>query len=299
MQLLKALRAPVKTLRFIAKHPIGSQAMHRSVLDWLRWQVSSRLAFGPLLVPFVDDTSLLVERGMTGATGNVYCGLHEAEEMAFVLHFLRESDVFVDIGANVGTFTVLAAGAVGARTHTFEPIPSTFAKLMRNVRFNRLEQLVDAHCAALGAESGEVLMTSGFDTTNRILEGAEAQAAQGLVKVPIKPLDEVLGGRGAALIKIDVEGHSDGVLAGATRALASPDTAALIVELFGPKETNATLRMLQSLGYTPIEYQPLTRQVVPQQKLGHGNNTIFVRDVEKVRERVQDARKFRVKSFLV
>jgi len=43
MQLMRALNAPVKTLRFIAKHPIGSQAMHRSVLDWVRWQVSRLL----------------------------------------------------------------------------------------------------------------------------------------------------------------------------------------------------------------------------------------------------------------
>lgn len=273
--------------------------MHRSVLDWVRWQVSSRLAFGPLLVPFVDDTFLLVERGMTGATGNVYCGLHEAEEMAFVLHFLRDTDTFVDIGANVGTFTVLAAGAVGARAHAFEPIPNTFDKLMRNVRFNRLEQLVEAHCAALGAEAGEVLMTSGFDTTNRIMDAADTKAGHGHVKVPIKALDEVLGGQPATLIKIDVEGHGDAVLEGAAKTLASPDTAALIVELFGPKETNATLSFLQGLGYTAIEYQPLTRQIVPLQKLASGNNTIFVRDVAKARERVQDARKFRVKSFLV
>ena len=45
--------------------------------------------------------------GMTGATGNVYCGLHEFEDMALVLHALRPRDLFVDVGANVGSYTVL------------------------------------------------------------------------------------------------------------------------------------------------------------------------------------------------
>jgi hypothetical protein len=64
----------------------------------------------PVVVPFVGDTRLLVARGMRGATGNVYVGLHEFEEMAFALHALRPSSRFIDVGANVGSYTVLAAG---------------------------------------------------------------------------------------------------------------------------------------------------------------------------------------------
>jgi hypothetical protein len=55
--------------------------------------------------------------GMTGATGNLYVGLHEFEEMAFLLHFLRPGDLFADVGANVGSYTILAAVAVERGTH--------------------------------------------------------------------------------------------------------------------------------------------------------------------------------------
>ncbi len=44
---------------------------------------------------------MVVEPGTTGATGNVYCGLHEFEDMALLLHILRKVDRFVDIGANI------------------------------------------------------------------------------------------------------------------------------------------------------------------------------------------------------
>jgi hypothetical protein len=40
---------------------------------------------------------------MTGATQNLYCELHEYNDMAFLLHFLREEDSFADVGANIGS----------------------------------------------------------------------------------------------------------------------------------------------------------------------------------------------------
>ena len=46
--------------------------------------------------------------------------------MALVLHVLRPDDVFVDIGANVGSYTILGGGAAGADCISIEPIPSTF-----------------------------------------------------------------------------------------------------------------------------------------------------------------------------
>ncbi len=76
---------------------------------FLRWQLGSRLLRMPLLVPWVGNTSLVIEAGMTGATMNFYCGLHEAVDMALVLHALQPGDVFLDVGANVGTYTILAS----------------------------------------------------------------------------------------------------------------------------------------------------------------------------------------------
>ena len=46
---------------------------------------------------------------MTGATMNMYRGLHVAADILFVLHVLRVDDVFLDVGANVGTYSILAS----------------------------------------------------------------------------------------------------------------------------------------------------------------------------------------------
>ena len=62
----------------------------------------------PVVVNYINDSRLLVQTGMTGATGNIYTGLHEFEDMGFALHFLQEGDYFIDLGVNVGSYTVLA-----------------------------------------------------------------------------------------------------------------------------------------------------------------------------------------------
>jgi len=81
---------------------------------------------------------------MHGATGNIYVGLHEFEQMAFLLHCLRSEDIFIDVGANVGSYTVLASAAVGAKTIAFEPIESEYNGLMANIELNGIAHLVDA-----------------------------------------------------------------------------------------------------------------------------------------------------------
>src|SRR4051812_48596523 len=110
-------------LTFVWNHPLNAGSKVSALGRVARWQVASRLLAGPFSLPFVEGASLLVSRGMTGATGNWYCGLHEPTDMAFVLHLLRPGDHFLDVGANIGSYTVLAAGAVGARVTSVEPLP--------------------------------------------------------------------------------------------------------------------------------------------------------------------------------
>jgi hypothetical protein len=75
--------------------PLG--ALARFVL----WQIVSRLR-AEIEFEWIEGAKLIVSRGMTGATGNIYCGLHEFVEMGFVLHLLRPNDLFLDVGANMG-----------------------------------------------------------------------------------------------------------------------------------------------------------------------------------------------------
>ena len=120
---------------------------------WKRasWLVASRLLGGGYIIDFVGGTRLLVRRGMSGATGNLYFGLQDFQEMAFVIHFLRKGDLIADIGANIGSYSVLASGVSGARSFSYEPVASTVRHLEDNISLNRLGDLVTIRATALGS----------------------------------------------------------------------------------------------------------------------------------------------------
>jgi FkbM family methyltransferase len=288
---------PLTTLRFLAQHPLAKRHPLAVAARYLRWQIGSRVVDRPVAVEFVNDARLLVRRGMTGATGNVYTGLHDYEEMAFLLHLLRERDLFVDVGANVGTYSVLAAKVSGARVIAFEPIPSAADALRDNVALNAIGSLVEVRRACAGASRGAVQMTTGEDTTNHVVETPGDLA--GTMTVPVEPLDEVLRGLAPLLIKLDVEGYELAVFRGASSVLASPELRAVLLEInpYVERYTRSDaelVSMLTSHGFERCSYQPRERSLEPVTRASGGANALFVRDLPFVRDRLASAPAFRV-----
>jgi FkbM family methyltransferase len=281
-------------LSFVWGHPLNAANRFAAIGRVVRWQVASRLISNPVALPFVDSTTLLVSRGMTGATGNWYCGLHEFRDMAFVLHALRPEDHFVDVGANVGSYTILAA-STGARITSVEPIPSTAALLRRNVAMNQVAHRVRIVECGLSDHAGIERFSTDEDTTNHVLVDSD-DAAAGL-DMPVSTLDEVLGDDVPAVIKIDVEGYERAVLNGSHRTLSASQLLAVIVEMNGSvaryrvneDDLNAVMR---AHGFAPYAYDPFERTLVDS---SHADaNVVFVRDRAAVESRTRSARRYRM-----
>jgi FkbM family methyltransferase len=283
------------TLDFILRHPLNRGARVSALGRFLHWQLLTRISPDPVSFPFVEGLKFVAERGMTGASGNYYCGLHELDEMAFVLHALAPGDVFYDVGANVGSYTMLAAAA-GAKVEAFEPSPTTAVWLSRNVAANSLQEMVRVHECALGPAPGEVLFTRGTDTTNHVLVAGEAGPL--VDKVRMETLDENFDRGKPALVKIDVEGFEASVLEGATEALASPSLFGLIIEWNGFHKRygtgDRTLQQILSSGLHCHRYDARTRIISPADPARRGGNLLFLRDAESAQARVSAARRFRL-----
>lgn len=288
----------LNTYRFIAGHPLTRGRKIDAIKRWLRWQFGSRVLGWSVVVPFVGETRLLAKPGMTGATGNIYCGLHEFEDMAFVLHFLRPGDLFVDIGANIGSYTILASAAK-ANVISFEPVPSTFEALLDNVHLNRLERTVEARNAAVGRNTGELEMIADQDTTNQVLVGGSQYAGKS-VRVPVVTLDSVLQGKTPKLIKIDVEGFETEVLAGAKATLANPALGAVLMELNGSGahygfDEDGLHHDMQAIGFRPYRYDPLGRRLIDLEGARSGaGNTLYLRDPDAIQAVVHASPSYRV-----
>ncbi|MFM8171994.1 MAG: FkbM family methyltransferase [Pirellulaceae bacterium] len=221
----------LRSLHFLWNHPLNRHDRLAALSRFLRWQIGSRLLPGPIVYSWIGGARILIRRGETGMTGNLYAGLHEFADMAYLLHVLRAGDFFVDVGANVGSYTLLASTVSGARVTCFEPIPETFDRLMDNVRLNRLEHLVEARNEGVGAHTGRLQFLLDRNTMNRpVAQGEEAKHA---MEVPVVTIDSVLGDRVPQMMKIDVEGYETAVIEGAQKTLADPRLHSVVMELAG------------------------------------------------------------------
>lgn len=141
-----------------------------------------------------------------------YFGLWEPNLSAWIASRLKHGDVFVDVGANVGYFTLLAAPCVGpdGKVVAIEAMPSIFEHLAKHVRDNGLTNTRLVNKAAVGPGSpSEVELFWGsaenIGSTGMMDRGGEGRG----VSIPASPLSDILTDEECArarLIKVDVEG---------------------------------------------------------------------------------------------
>lgn len=286
-------------LRYVWNHPLNANGKFAALWRVLRWQIASRLMSGPIALPYAEGTFLFATRGMTGATGNWYCGLHEVDEMAFVLHLLQADEHIVDVGANVGSYSILAGGAAGARVTAVEPIPATFAHLQRNVVLNGLDGRVRCCQVGLSDAPGVLRFSVGLDTVNHVLAAGEDLPA---ADVPVMRLDDLVEQDVPTLVKIDVEGHELAVLKGASRTLKDARLLAVIMETNGSGARygvadDALIAMMRECGFAPFGYDPFQRTLTDS--VPANGNTVFVRNRAAVEARCRAARKFRLVNGVI
>lgn len=279
------------TYSFIKSHPLGSIKPLKAIFNFIRWQLQSSLNKKLIIKPFIGSVKFYAKKGLTGITGNIYVGLHEFNDMGFLLHFLRKEDTFFDVGANVGSYTLLASGYVGAKSFAFEPVPSTFNILTLNVELNKLFNKVTLYNKALGGKKGHLKFSSTFDTINHVL--AENESLNNSITVEVGILNEFKNHK-PSLLKIDVEGFETEVIKGANNILTDKDTKAIIIELngsgdrYGYNEKDIH-NYLKEIGYLPYQYNPLNRTLSQISDFG-SYNTIYINDLDFVKNRCVTAR---------
>lgn len=176
-------------------------------------------AVGPLLLPESDRmiTAVLVD-----------CGTWEPDETSYLRRVLRPGDTFVDVGAHVGYFSVLAAACVGpsGRVVAVEPELRNLKLLQRNLALNGSHQ---AEILPFAAHCDRGWMSLQLDEENR---GGHrlAPLKKDLPLVRCVRLDDVLEGR-VDVVKVDVQGFDLEAVQGLERTIAANPSMTILVEL--------------------------------------------------------------------
>jgi FkbM family methyltransferase len=275
------------------RHPLNRGSRLRAIGDYCLWNAVKFTMDAPHVLKLTDDIEIILGRKENYGSAVYAHNLPDYPEMVFLAHFLRSSDAFLDVGANVGMYAVWVAGVTGATVTAFEPVPATHVKLIKNIRLNDLEALVTPHRLAVGEARGSVVITANEGGLDHVVSSSSASSEK-TVEVPVAALDDFSLDTLPAAMKVDVEGFEMQALKGASRLLAQPTLKAIVIELqdwtlrnFGTTESEVR-DFLGSHGFEPHVYDPETRQLTPAREKT-ALNAIFVRDAELVREKLRSA----------
>jgi len=170
---------------------------------------------------------------------------------AFIRHFLKSGDVFIDVGAHVGKYTIPAAKLVAphGKVIALEPHPQNFALLLSNIKLNKLDEyVVPLQIAAWNREEIKPLYLKEEDSGTPSLMFMEE--TRGSITVQCMPLDRLIRSlhvNRIDLVKIDVEGAEVHVLQGMKQIMLQ-HRPAIIVETF-PMNLKKVLDILLQNGY--------------------------------------------------
>lgn len=159
------------------------------------------------------------------------CTDFERDEVEVVCAYLSRTPVCVDVGANVGFYTCLAASR-GRYVVAVEPVAANVKVLMNNLMYNGFHR-VEVHPLGLSSEVG-VHPIHGRGTGASFVPGWAGMTDERCVPVPVTTLDLVLGGRfeGTQIfVKVDVEGVEHEVIRGASRTLLQNPKPVWLIEI--------------------------------------------------------------------
>ncbi|MCI5049225.1 MAG: FkbM family methyltransferase [Rickettsiales bacterium] len=175
----------------------------------------------------------------------------EPDTMAWLETFTAD-DIMLDVGANVGMYSIWAAKIAGTRVFAFEPESQNFAQLCRNIALNQLDNMVTAYCLALSDETKlDILHLSQFaiggschsfkDCVDFHLKERGTAFEQGCFAMSYDQLIAEQDMPVPTRIKIDVDGIEHKVIAGLQNTLENSVVKDVLIEINTNIEEHASL----------------------------------------------------------
>lgn len=224
----------------------------------------------PILGPDSEFDVLVPPAGRVRLRGRETIGWHwmvygpfEQAERDFATNTVAAGGWAIDVGANVGVFTVSVAQALApdARLLAFEPLPGNVLRLRQNLEASNIEA-VDVLPVATGAAAGEAEFLATSDAAYAgLVNSLESGRTGDVLRVPVTTIDTEWRSRGepqVALVKLDIEGGELSALQGAV-ALLQRWHPLLIIEATSDMQRDAIAGFLADYGYgraQPAGFEP-------------------------------------------
>lgn len=219
----------------------------------------------------------------------------EPETVDWIKTFINPGEIFYDLGANIGVYSLLAGEyhKNKVKIYSFEPVYHNFDKLCRNIIVNNYQDTITPYCLAVGEKTGSDiinLVSNVSGSANHWLDGTTREANSEPVKtfrqgVLVVSLDDLVSRYNFPVpnhIKIDTDGFEEKIIKGGLKLLADKRLKSVLIEITdiqGVKER--IIKIMESCGLKAshsINFQE-NHSRFRRIKNGHGNisNIIFTK----------------------
>ena len=211
----------------------------------------------------------------------------EEMESTFVVNNLKPGDVFVDVGANIGYFSMLAALQKAGKVFAIEPIPKTYAMLNMNIDHNRFTSVIEPVNIALGSQEHTARFTCSLGPKNHVeYDVDDIHHDVPTIDVKVTTLDHLLADRkeikGVDFVKVDIEGAEYSFLLGAEKTIkAFKPIIMMEIEEHRLTKYHVTAEdiftFMNDLGYRylAVAEDSITKGDIPAEDLKRGRDFIF------------------------
>ena len=281
----------IERYRQFVIHPLVKNSSF-GLLKYLYLNLIIRLYRKPIKIQWLNDLKYYITLGDSGIIGNYYFFIDDYEESIFLIHYLTGNDLFVDVGANHGHYTMISSGICKSKSIAIEPVCETFERLKMNIQLNKLKN-VKLYNIGISDSKGQLYISNDLGSMNRVIDDYNKRNNCEIIKVTT--LDKLLfKEQKISLLKIDVEGFEKQVLLGCKEILKNQSLNVIIIELnnsnkyYGYDE-NDILSILEKSGFSPYKYIYPENKLVPiERKNFESYNTIFIRNISYVRKRIEE-----------
>ena len=291
----------LKLLKIIINHPLNVNNKFESLLKFFFFNLKKILK-KKIIFSWVEESKLIYDNTKIEKLSqrqiklNYYLGMAEYKDMIFLIHCLKKDDIFIDCGANLGLYTILASKVIGSDTIAFEPHPETVKKFVSLLNINNITSKVKIIPKAIGDKIDKANFSNRKDALRRKIIQEKDYEKDNVIQVEMTTLDyELKDIRKDFIIKMDLEGFEYNALKGATAILQNKNLKAIIVENNQPTEKSSINQLLSKFNLFPIEYFPQKREInINKDNLEHKLNLIFIRDLEKIQSDCISSERFKV-----
>lgn len=226
------MTALFQAIDFVYNHPNNDGQRFFAVLKSFWWKINQIFFKLPAVVHLTKNTRCIAYPDSSRGSILVYCGFPDREEHHFIKTFIKRGDTCVDVGANIGEYSLLFSEySINGNIYAFEPVASVTERLQENISINQKNNQIKTFQKVITNKVGSISFTAESQSE---LSHISTKKTDSTDRVEATTLDQFFTEtklKEIALLKIDVEGAEGLVLSGAKGLIKSAKIKAIMVEV--------------------------------------------------------------------